>query len=130
MMTDPIADMLTRIRNASLVYKKEVVVPFSKVKMAIAGILAREGYLAKVEEKNDSQHPYILLTLKYEDGQPVIQNLKRISTPGHRRYVKNDEMKPVLNGYGMAILSTPQGIMGDKQARKLKIGGELICEVY
>ncbi len=130
MMTDPIADMLTRIRNASMVYKKEVVVPFSKIKLAIANILAREGYLAKVEEKKDGHHPYLLLTLKYDDSQPVVNNLKRISKPGHRQYVKNGELKPVLNGYGLAILSTPQGIMSDKEARKAKLGGELICEIY
>lgn len=129
-MTDPIADMLTRIRNASMVYKKEVVVPSSKIKIAIANILAREGYLVKVEEKKDGQHPYLLLTLKYDESRPVVSSLKRISKPGHRRYVKSGELQTVLNGYGLAILSTPQGMMTDKEARRLNLGGELICEVY
>lgn len=129
MMTDPIADMLTRIRNASLVHKKEAVVPFSKIKLAIAKILVKEGYLAGVEEKKDI-HPFLLLTLKYEDGDSVIHSLKRISKPGHRVYAKSEELNTVLNGFGFAILSTPQGLMTNNQARKNKMGGEVICEVY
>ncbi len=129
MMTDPIADMLTRIRNASLVHKKETVVPFSKMKLAIAAILVREGYLAKVEEKKDV-HPYLLLTLKYNGGLPAIQEVKRLSTPGHRRYVKKEQIAEVLNGFGLAIVSTSQGIMTNKEARKSQVGGELICEIY
>lgn len=128
-MTDPIADMLTRIRNASLVHKKEVALPFSKMKMAVALILAREGYLAKVEEVKEGK-PQILITLKYVGGQPAIQHLKRVSTPGHRNYVKHDGIKTVLNGLGIGILSTPRGIMSDKEARQAKVGGEYICEVY
>lgn len=129
MMTDPIADLLTRIRNASLVGKKEVSVPFSKMKLTIANILVREGYLAKVEETKEKL-PFLTLTLKYSDGQSVVQHLKRVSTPGHRAYVKSDDIKKVLNGMGMAILSTPQGLLTDKEARKAKVGGELICEIY
>ena len=128
-MTDPIADMLTRIRNASMVHKKEVTIPFSKVKMAIATILVREGYLAKAEELTD-KHPYLLVTLKYNNGAPAIQHLKRISTPGHRQYIKKDNIKRILNGYGLAILSTPQGMLTNEEARKAAVGGELICEVY
>ncbi len=129
MMTDPIADMLTRIRNASVIHKPEVVVPFSKIKMGIATILVREGYLVKAEEKKD-RHPYILLTLKYSKGSPVIQHVKRVSTPGHRLYVKKEKIKQILNGFGIAILSTPQGLLTDKEARKAAVGGEVICEVY
>ncbi len=129
MMTDPIADMLTRIRNASLVHKKEVSVPFSKIKLAIANILVRTGYLEKVEEKKDG-HAYLLLTLKYESRAGVIHSIKRISTPGHRKYVKADAISKVLNGFGVAILSTPKGIMSDAEAIQNKVGGELICEVY
>ena len=129
MMTDPIADMLTRIRNASMVHKKEVTIPFSKVKMAIATILVREGYLAKAEELT-YKHPYLLVTLKYNNGAPAIQHLKRISTPGHRQYIKKDNIKRILNGYGLAILSTPQGMLTNEEARKAAVGGELICEVY
>lgn len=129
MMTDPIADMLTRIRNASMVHKKEVIIPFSKVKMALAAILVREGYLAKVEEMKDT-HPYLLVTLKYNNGTPAIQHIKRVSTPGHRQYIKKDNIQRILNGYGLAILSTSQGMLTDTEARKAAVGGELICEVY
>lgn len=129
MMTDPIADMLTRIRNASSVHKKEAVVSYSKMKLGIAKILVREGYLAKVEEKKDKL-PTLLLTLKYVSGQPAIDHLKRVSTPGGRRYVKKDEIKPVLNGFGLSILSTPKGLLTNKEARAAGLGGELVCEVY
>jgi small subunit ribosomal protein S8 len=129
MMTDPIADMLTRIRNASAVKKKEVVVPFSKIKMGIAGILIKQGYLVAAEEKKE-KHPYILLTLKFTGGMPAITNLKRVSKPGHRRYVKSEDIKAVLNGFGTAIYSTPKGLLTNEEARKMKVGGELICEVY
>ncbi len=129
MMTDPIADMLTRIRNASLVHKKEVIIPFSKMKMAIASILVREGYVEAVKETMDT-HPALLITLKYQNGTPAIQHIERKSTPGHRLYIKKDEVKKVLNGFGFSILSTPQGVVTDKEARSLKLGGELLCEVY
>ncbi len=129
MMTDPIADMLTRIRNAALVHKKEITVPFSKLKFAIATVLVREGYVAKVEEVKTGL-PQLVISLKYMNGQPVIQHLKRVSTPGHRKYVKREEIRTVLNGMGVGILSTPRGIMTDKEARKANIGGEYICEVY
>lgn len=129
MMTDPIADMLTRIRNASNVHKKEVVVPFSKLKMAIADILVKNGYLIKAEEVKET-HPQIMLTLKYYNGQPAINNVKRISKPGHRRYVKNEEIQTVLSGFGLAILSTPKGLLTNVEARNMHLGGELICEVF
>lgn len=128
-MTDPIADMLTRIRNASNVHKKEVVVPFSKLKMAIADILVKNGYLIKAEEVKET-HPQIMLTLKYYNGQPAINNVKRISKPGHRRYVKNEEIQTVLSGFGLAILSTPKGLLTNVEARNMHLGGELICEVF
>lgn len=129
MMTDPIADMLTRIRNASMVRKSEVIVPFSKIKMSIASILVREGYLAKAELIEDKK-PQIAITIKFEGKEPALQSLKRISKPGHRAYVKSTELAKVLNGFGVAILSTPRGIMTDKEAKKAKVGGELLCEVY
>lgn len=128
-MTDPIADMLTRIRNASLVHKKEVVLPYSKIKLGIANILVKHGYLAKAEEKKDA-HPCILLTLQFHGDMPAITNIKRISKPGHRQYVKKDEIKPILSGFGVAILSTPKGLLTNDEARKQQVGGELICEVY
>lgn len=128
-MTDPIADMLTRIRNAALVHKKEVAIPFSKIKMAIATILVREGYAAKVEETKEKL-PFIVVTLKYEGGHSAVQHLERISTPGHRRYIKKDEIQKVLNGLGMSILSTPRGVLTGKEARSANVGGELLCEIY
>ncbi len=130
MMTDPIADMLTRIRNASVVKKKEVLVPYSKVKMAIAALLVREGYLIAAEEAKEQRHPMIVLTLKYMNGQPSIRHLGRVSTPGHRYYVKKDQLKKVLNGYGLAILSTPRGVMTNNEAIIAQVGGEVLCEVY
>lgn len=129
MMTDPIADMLTRIRNASLVHKHEVEVPYSKIKMSIASILLKHGYLAKVEEKKE-KHPYILLTLKYTGGQPAVSHIRRVSKPGHRFYVKNGDIENVLNGFGIAILSTPKGLLTNDEALEAKVGGELICEIY
>ena len=128
-MTDPIADMLTRIRNASMIKKKEVAVPHSKLKMSIAAILAKNGYLEKAEEKKD-KHQYILLTLKYNRGTPAITFIKRISKPGHRKYVKADEIEKVLSGFGLAILSTPKGLLTNNEARKENVGGEVLCEIY
>ncbi len=129
MMTDPIADMLTRIRNASMIKKGEVCVPFSKIKLAIANILLENGFLTKVEEKKDIK-PSLILTLKYNNKQPAIQHIKRVSKPGHRVYVKSNDLKQVLNGFGISIISTPKGLMNNSTARKQKMGGEIICEVY
>jgi len=129
MMTDPIADMLTRIRNAALVHKKEVTIPFSKLKMGIAGILVREGYISKVEETT-TKPAFIVVTLTYSGSQSAIQHLGRLSRPGHRRYVKATEIDKVLNGLGIAILSTPRGLLTDKEARAAKVGGEILCEIY
>jgi len=129
MMTDPIADLLTRIRNASNVKKKEVSAPYSKIKLAIAEILVRKGYLSGVVVSKDTP-AQLLLALKYSGGKPAISSLKRVSKPGGRCYVKKDEIREVLNGYGMSILSTPQGLLTNREAKKAQVGGELICEVY
>ncbi|MFH1291584.1 MAG: 30S ribosomal protein S8 [bacterium] len=129
MMTDPIADMLTRIRNTSMIKKREVCVPYSKIKLGIAKVLVDNGYLESVEEKK-SVHPYIFLVLKYDNNQPAMQYIKRISKPGRRVYVKASEIKKVLNGLGISVLSTPKGLMTGLQAKQQKIGGEIICEVY
>ena len=128
-MTDPIADMLTRIRNASMVNKKEVMIPYSKIKMEIAKLLVESGYLREAEEKKD-QKPYILIKLKYDNKQPAITHIKRVSKPGRRIYVKSAEIKDVLNGFGISIVSTPQGLMLGEKAKEAKMGGELLCEVY
>lgn len=129
-MTDPIADMLTRIRNAVAVKKPEVVLPFSKVKFNIAKLLETESYVEKVEKITEANFDKVKITLKYNDDQPAISHLKRISKPGQKIYVNSQEIPRILNGYGLAILSTSQGIMSDKQAKAAKIGGELMCEIW
>lgn len=128
-MTDPIADMLTRIRNAQLAKKRDVVVPFSKMKKSMADILVSEGYLDAVSEQ-DGTPKMLHVQLKYQGAQPIIQSLVRESKPGHRVYRRAYEMPHVLNGYGIAIVSTSQGLMTNKKARELGIGGEIICSVY
>ena len=133
-MTDPIADMLTRIRNAQAVHKPEVVLPFSRVKNEIAEILKREGYIKSVEklETYDGRDfPHLQLTLKYlGPREPAITNVKRISTPGRRVYVQKERLPKVLNNLGIAIISTSHGLMTNKQAKKAGLGGEVICEIY
>lgn len=128
-MTDPIADMLTRIRNASAVKKQEVIIPFSKIKYEISKILEAENLIEKVEKNEDNSRVFVL-KLKYNDNKSAINSLKRISKPGRRVYVAKDEMPYVLNNLGIAIISTSQGLMTNKQARKKGVGGELICEIY
>ena len=128
-MTDPISDMLTRIRNASAVKKPEVRVPYSKMKLAIAKILNAEGYVAAVE-KLSAGHGELRLELKYEDGQSKIRDLHRVSKPGRRMYAGYGDLPRVLSDRGIAIVSTSQGVMTNKEARKRKLGGEVLCEVF
>lgn len=133
MMTDPIADMLTRIRNASAVRKPEVAIPFSTLKLEIAKVLKLEGYIEDVlVEEIRPPFKQLKLVLKYDkvSKESIIRHLKRISTPGRRVYVKRDEVPQVLNGFGTAILSTSRGVLSSQQARRSKVGGELICEVW
>lgn len=129
MITDPISDMLTRIRNAAAVKKTEVRIPYSKLKLSIAKILAQEGYVSAVE-KIGTGHGELRVTLKYEGGEPTIQNLKRVSKPGHRAYAGYGDLPRVLSDHGIAIVSTSQGVMTNKEARKRKLGGEVLCEVF
>ncbi len=131
-LTDPIADMLTRIRNANIMRYKKVEVPASKIKIQIANILKEEGYIIDYKiEKHDNQDDMIVLSLKYgQNKERVITGLKRISKPGLRVYVKSDEIPRVLNGLGIAIISTSKGIMTDKQARLENIGGEVLAYVW
>lgn len=129
-MTDPIADMLTRIRNANIVRHEVVEVPSSNVKKAIANILLQEGYVKDVEEYTDGAVPMLRLSLKYQGKERVITGLKRISKPGLRVYCKKDNIPKVLNGLGVAIVSTSKGIVTDKEARKLGLGGEVICYIW
>lgn len=130
-MTDPIADMLTRIRNGLTVHKETVEVPSSKMKSAIAQIMLEEGYLKGVELVEDGFNGKLVLTLKYtDDNRSVINGLKRVSKPGLRTYTGAKEMPKVLGGFGIAIVSTNQGIMTDKQAKLKNVGGEVLCYVY
>ena len=130
-MTDPIADMLTRIRNALTVHKDTVEVPSSKMKAAIAQIMLEEGYLKGVELVEDGFNGKLVLTLKYtDDNRSVINGLKRVSKPGLRTYSGAKKMPKVLGGFGIAIVSTNQGIMTDKQAKLKNVGGEVLCYVY
>lgn len=130
-MTDPIADLLTRIRNANVVRHEVVEVPSSTVKKAITNILLQEGYLKEIEEYNDGVVPMLRLSLKYgSNKERVITGLKRISKPGLRVYCKKDEVPKVLNGLGVALISTSKGILVDREARKAGLGGEVICYVW
>ncbi len=126
MLTDPIADMLTRIRNAHLALHKEVSVPRSKMKEAIAAILKQEGYISDVAVDEGS----IKLSLKYFKGKPVISGIKRVSKPGRRMYVGVHEIPKVQNGLGICILSTSRGVMDGNSAHEMKVGGELLCEIW
>lgn len=130
-ITDPIADMLTRIRNANSAKHKTVDIPASKMKMGIAEILFKEGYIKSFEEMKDDTQGIIRITLKYDEkGTRVIDGLKRISKPGLRVYASKDELPKVLNGLGIAIISTSQGLKTDKEARELGIGGEVLAYVW
>ena len=129
--TDPIADMLTRIRNANSKKHKTVVVPASNMKKAIANILFKEGYIAAYEEINDNTQGVIRITLKYdENGARVIDGLKRISKPGLRVYASKEELPQVLNGLGIALISTSKGIKTDKEARQEGLGGEVLAYIW
>ena len=131
MMTDPIADMLTRIRNALQARKDEVDIPASKLKRRIAEILKQEGYIKGFKFIADNKQGVLRVFLKYDDKkQSVITGLKRISKPGRRVYVGKEEIPRVMRGLGIAILTTSRGVMTDREARKLGVGGEVICYVW
>lgn len=136
-MTDPIADMLTRIRNASQVKKQDVFIPFSKIKLEIVKILKKEGFINGFSElKPNSQgitedrFGGIVVSLKYNDNQSAITSIDRISKPGRRVYVSKSDIPRVLNGLGLAVISTSRGIITNKEAKNLGLGGEVICEIY
>lgn len=130
-MTDPIADMLTRIRNANSVGHESVEIPASKMKKAIAQILLDEGYITNYEVNDDSVQGTIKVTLKYgANNEKVISGIKKISKPGLKVYAKANDVPKVLGGLGIAIISTSKGIVSDKEARKLGVGGEVICYVW
>jgi len=130
-MTDPIADFLTRLRNGIMARHKTVSCPSSKIKARIAQILKDEGYVADVAEDPQPGHKVLTVTLRYDDNNsPVIEGITRISRPGLRQYVNADKLPKVRGGLGMAIVSTSRGVMTDMQARKDRVGGEVICHVW
>ncbi len=128
-MTDPIADMLTRIRNGLRAGKAEVLMPSSKLKKAIADVLKSEGYVGDYSVQDIDGKPVLKVSLKYYQGRPVIEHVKRISRPGLRIYKGKDELPTVMGGLGIAIVSTSAGVMTDRAARKAGHGGEILCEV-
>ena len=132
MVTDPIADMLARIKNAYLSHHQMVTIPYSQIKEKIAKVLVKEGYLKnlKTEKQENKKIKNIVCELAYKNGQPVLHSLKRASKPGRRVYVGWKKIPRTISGYGVTIVSTPEGVMTDKEARKKKIGGEIICQVY
>ena len=130
MVTDPIADMLTRIRNANVMRYKEVEVPASKIKIEIARILKEEGFISDYKIKKNNIQDILVLNLKYSGKERVITGLKRISKPGLRVYAKAEEIPTVLSGLGIAIISTSKGLMTDKDARKASLGGEVLAYIW
>ncbi|MBL7203863.1 MAG: 30S ribosomal protein S8 [Desulfobacteraceae bacterium] len=130
-MTDPIADMLTRIRNAQRASHELVNIPSSKLKINVAKVLKSEGYVKNFRIISDGQHRFIRIFLKYDkEGVAIIEGIKRVSKPGCRVYAGSDEVPKVLNGYGINILSTSKGLMTDNEARKMGVGGEILCAVW
>ena len=130
-MNDPIGDMLTRIRNAQMRGKSTVATPASKLRAWVLDVLQNEGYIRGYEKQTGGNgHPEIVISLKYFDGEPVIREIKRVSTPGRRVYSGISDLKRVYNGLGIAILSTPRGVMSDIEARAANIGGEVLCHVF
>ena len=130
MMTDPIADFLTRIRNAALAKHERVRIPASKLKVRMAEILKNEGFIKAFSTLEEGPQTLIDLVLKYDDaGKPVISGLRRVSKPGLRIYVSKDRIPKVLNGMGIAVVSTSKGVMSDRKAREQNVGGELLCTV-
>ena len=133
MMTDPIADMLTRIRNAVRIERPQVEMPSSKVKRGVAEVLKREGYIWDWQEGQEEKQPQkqLRLELKYgPNGERLIQHIKRISKPGRRVYSGATQLRPVLNGLGISIISTSRGVVSDREARQKKLGGEVLCELW
>jgi small subunit ribosomal protein S8 len=131
MMMDRIADMLTRIRNAQTAGIEKIELPASNTLLSVAEILKEEGYVAAVKAYNHKGHRYLRITLRYDDeGAPVIHEIQRVSKPGRRVYSGADDLPRVRRGYGVAVVSTSQGIMTDKKARAAKIGGEVLCTVF
>ena len=130
MVNDPLGDMLARIRNASMRGKSTVRTPASKVRRWVLEVLQADGYIRGFEEVTQDGHPELEISLKYFDGQPVIRELRRVSTPGRRVYSGVKDIPQVRQGLGVAIVSTPRGVMSDSQARTANVGGEVLCTVF
>lgn len=130
-MSDPLGDMLTRIRNGQRARKSQIAAPFSKLRLNVLDVLKREGYIRDFRtEKDDSGFDQIAIELKYFEGEPVIRQISRVSTPGRRVYSKIKELPRYYNGLGITILSTPRGVMADHEARDANVGGEVLCRVF
>ncbi|MDA8163157.1 MAG: 30S ribosomal protein S8 [Desulfobacteraceae bacterium] len=129
-MTDPIADMLTRIRNAISARHERVDIPFSKLKVNIAKLMKDEGYIANYRLIKDKGHEILRVSLKYVDKNPILLGIKRLSTPGRRNYCSHNELPIIRGGLGIAIISTSKGILTSTQAKKEKVGGELVCAIW
>ena len=130
-MTDTISDMLTRIRNSLMAKQPEVIFPYSTFKHNLAKVLQNEGWIAKAEVKEEAERKYLSLQLKYDNaGVPVISGIKRVSKPGQRIYSSREQIPSVLGGMGTTIVSTSKGLMTDKEARKNKVGGEIVCQIW
>ena len=130
MVNDPIGDMIIQIKNAAMAGRRDVMLPYSGVKMALAQTLLKEGYITTVEKIGEAPKFQLRMTLAYQNDTPVVTNVKRKSKPGMRVYIGKHEIPMVVGGMGIAILSTPKGIMTGKEAKKLGIGGELLCEIW
>lgn len=129
-LTDTIADMLTRIRNACMARHEKVDIPASKMKIGIAKLMKEHGYIQNYKLIKDGKQGILRITLRYHDGRPVILGLERISKPGRRQYRSSKDLPKVRNGFGMAVISTSKGLMTDDQARKLGVGGEVVCAIW
>jgi small subunit ribosomal protein S8 len=131
MMTDPIADMLTRIRNAGMARHVEASCPSSKMKLAIANVLKEAGFLGDVRVETRDGHPVLVMGIRYHSsGKALIGGIRRVSRPGRRVYISSDEVPKVRNGLGLALISTSKGILSDQAAREVSVGGEFVCEVW
>lgn len=131
MMTDPVGDMLARIRNAGAARHARLTFPASKLKLAVASVLSQEGFVGEVRKGGDEKKPTLTIDLRYQDdGRLLIDGMRRVSKPGRRVYVGAEDVKPVRAGLGMSVLSTSKGVLCDRDARAAKVGGEVICEVW
>lgn len=129
-MNDPISDMLIRIKNAQAAGRASVGIPFSKVKLELAKIIQKEGFVGRIDEKGKKSGREIVVDLKYDQGVPAIEDIIRKSKPSRRIYIGKEEIRSVRQGYGRAIISTSKGLLTDKEARKAGLGGEIICEIW